>query len=96
MIPIIPEMKECLRDGYSDYWNQNKKKRESDICRSKFQPLVQEVPSPAHQLRGVLSQRLPRSGTEVRRALTREPRISDIGQVVMALHEHGIILGGHP
>lgn len=72
------------------------RKRERNICRCKFQPPVSEVPSPAHQLRGVLSQRLLRRGTGIRRALTRQPRINDIGQVVMALHGHGIMLGRRP
>lgn len=55
---------------------------------NKFQPSFEEMPDPAHQLRGVLSQRPLKRKTEVRKALNGQSRIDDIGQVVMGLHSH--------
>lgn len=55
---------------------------------NKFQPSVGEMPDPAHQLRGVLSQRPLKRKTEVRKALNGQPRIDDIVQVVVGLHSH--------
>lgn len=44
---------------------------------------------------GVLSQGPPRRGTGVRKAMAGQPSVSDIGQVVMALHGCGIRVGRH-
>ena len=76
--------------------SEQEKGRGTSADVSVFQPLVQGVPGPAHLLGGVLSQGPPRRGTGVRKAMTGQPRVNDIGQVVMALHGCVIRLGRHP
>lgn len=64
---------------------RTKKGRGTSTDMSKLQLLVQEMPGTAQQLRGVLSQKPPRRGTGIGKALTGQPKINDRGQVIKVL-----------
>ena len=64
---------------------RTKKGRGTSTDVNKLQLLVQEMPGPDHQLTGVLSQRPPRRGTGMGKALTGQPKINDRGHVIMVL-----------